>query len=563
MDRREFITARKAARPVTPKITTSPSRTLSGLSPYTGVWSQNEVIHLLKRTMFGAKKADVDFFKAMTMDQAVDYLLNVNVAQTQPSPPLKNYASSGDAGDPDNTLPAGQTWVNTNTTDGSVNFSRVNSLKSWWMGQMIGQERNILEKLTLFWHNHFSTQTQAIEYSIWCYHNNTVLRKNALGNFKTFVREITLDTGMLRYQNGYLNTKTAPDENFGRELQELFTVGKGIDNATQAYAEADVKAAARVLTGWQINGTTNTAVFTPSRHDTTNKQFSAFYGNTVITGRSGPTAGDLELNDLLDMIFSVNNVSLHICRKLYRWFVYYEIDAATEANVIAPLAQIFRSNNYDIKPVLATLFKSEHFFDVLNQGCVIKSPVDMLVSLCREFGVVFPDVNTDYQGAYNTWLMTGYLAILLQQEIGDPPNVAGWPAYYQAPQFHELWINSDTFPKRNQISDQMLLNGFTYGGKNIRIDPTIFAKTLPNPSDPNALVSDSIAYLLRLPLTQASKDQLKKDIILGGQTNDFYWTNAWNAWMNNPNDTANANIVKTKLRDLYMYLMKLAEYQLS
>ena len=263
------------------------------------------------------------------------------------------------------------------------------------------------------------------------------------------------------------------------------------------------------------------------------------------------------------MILATNDSAMHICRKLYRWFVYYEIDAATEANVITPLAQIFRSNNYDISKVLSTLLKSDHFFDVLNQGCIIKSPIDKIVGLCREFNVVFPNVLTDYTGAYNCWQSINSLSITFQQNIGDPPNVAGWAPYYQAPQFYEIWINSDTFPKRNQFTDQMLLTGYTRGGKTIKIDPTDFAKTLPAPGDPNKLISDSIKYLFRLPLTQASMDQLKRDIILGGQSNDFYWTNAWTAWIANPNDTVNANIVKTKLRDLYQYLMKLAEYQLS
>lgn len=565
MDRREFLTAGKTKKIATaaPVSFASPTRTLSGLNPYTGPWTTNEAIHLLKRTMFGAVKADVDFFKAMTMSQAVDALLNVPSAQFTPPPPVKNYANSVDASDPDNAVMAGQTWVTTNTNDGSVNSQRVLSFKNWWLGQMLNQDRNILEKMTLFWHNHFATETDVIGRAIWCYQNNEVLRRNALGNFKQFVKEMTTNTGMLLYQNGYLNTKTAPDENYGRELQELFVIGKGADNATQGYAEADVKAAAKVLTGWQINGTTNTSVFTASRHDTTNKQFSAFYNNTVITGRSGATAGDLELDDLLTMLLSINDPSLHICRKLYRWFVYYEIDAATEANVIAPLAQIFRTNNYEIKPVLSALLKSEHFFDVLNQGCFIKSPIDILVGTCREFSVVFPSAATDYAGAYNTWYLINTLAFTFQQYIGDPPNVAGWPAYYQQPQFHEIWINSDTFPKRNQFTDQMLLTGYTRSGKNIKIDPTIFAKSLPNPGDPNLLISDSITYLFRLPLSQASRDQLKKDIILGGQTNDTYWTNAWNAWLANPNDMTNATIVKTKLRDLYQYLMKLAEYQLA
>lgn len=562
MDRRDFLASGKVKK--TKPVSFSPTaRTFSGINPYTGPWTTNEVIHLLKRTMFGALKADVDFFSAMTMDQAVDYLLNVSVAQTQPSPPVKTYANSTDPADPDNAVAAGQTWVNTNTNDGNINSQRVASFKNWWMGQIVSQERNILEKMTLFWHNHFSTEADTIGRAIWCYKNNAVLRKNALGDFKQMTREITKDPGMLVYQNGYLNTNAAPDENYARELQELFTVGKGADNATQAFAEADVKAAAKVLTGWQINGTTNTAAFNAARHDSTNKQFSSFYSNTIITGRTGAAAGDLELDDLLNMIFSVNDVSMHICRKLYRWFVYYEIDAATEVNVITPLAQIFKSNNYNVKPVLTTLFKSEHFFDVLNQSCFIKNPVDIIAGLCREFSVTFPPVATDYTGAYNTWQLLNALSISFQQNLGDPPNVAGWPAYYQAPQFHEIWINSDTFPKRNQFTDQMLLAGYTRSGKNIKIDPTVFAKTLPNPGDPNALISDSITYLFRLPLTQASKDQLKRDIILSGQTSDFYWTNAWNAFIANPNDMTNATIVRTRLRDLYQYLMKLAEYQLA
>ncbi len=563
MDRRDFLTAGKTKKTLKAPVFASPSRVLSGINPYTGPWTTNEVIHLLKRTMFGAVKADVDFFKAMTMTQAVDALLNVSAAQLQPAAPVKTYGNSSDPTDPDNAIASGQTWVNTNTNDGTINSARNTNFKNWWYGRILTQERNVLEKLTVFWHNHFSTEMDAIPRAIWSYKNNAVLRKNALGNFKQMTREVALDPGMLVYQNGYLNTNTAPDENFGRELQELFTVGKGADNATQGFSEADVKAAARVLTGWQIDGNTNLAKFTPSRHDTANKTFSSFYGNTVITGRTGATAGDLELTDLLNMIFSVNDVSMHICRKLYRWFVYYDIDATTEANVIAPLAQIFRSNNYDIKPVLDTLFKSEHFFDVANQGCLIKSPVDIICGLCREFSVVFPDASTDWIGAYNTWQIIWQLSFSFQQNLGDPPNVAGWAAYYQAPQFHEIWINSDTFPKRNQFSDQMLTSGYTRGGKTIKTDATTFAKSLPNPGDPNKLISDSIIYLFRLPLTQTSMDQLKKDIILGGQTSDYYWTNAWNAWIANPNDMVNANIVKTKLQSLYMYLMKLAEYQLS
>ena len=559
MDRRSFLqtSKKKISSPDVSSFDTS--RTTSGLTPYTGPFGTNEVIHLLKRTMFGAAKADVDYFKTKTLSQSVNELLTVSA--TPPNPPVKNYSSSVTAGDPDMGVAAGTTWVNTNTTDGGVDSQRVSSFKSWWIGLMINQERNIREKIVLFWHNHFATETVDIGRAIWSYQNNAILRKNAVGNFKQFVKDITLDTGMLRYLNGYLNTNTAPDENYGRELQELFTVGKGIDNGSPPYSESDVKAAAKVLTGWTVNNTTNTSTFNSAKHDINNKQFSAFYNNTIITGRSG-AAGANELDDMLNMIFATNDVAVFICRKIYRWFVYYDVDATTEANIIAPLAQIFRNNNYDIKPVLDTLFKSEHFFDVLNQGCQIKSPVDMNVSLCREYGVVFPAAS-DYVNAYYMWDYIRTQSSNMQQNIGDPPDVAGWKPYYQAPQFYEIWINSDTLPKRNQFSDTMANNGYTRNGKNIKIDFIAFAKTLPNPGDPNELINDSITYLFRLPLSQSSKNQLKTDILLSGQTQDHYWTDAWAAYILNPNDTANATIVKNRLRDLYQYLMRLAEYQLA
>ena len=559
MDRRAFLRARKKKLTAPDVSSFEVARTTSGLSPYTGTFGTNEVIHLLKRTMFGATKADVDYFKTKTLSQAVTELLTVPA--TAPAPPVKNYANPVDPADADTGVAAGTPWVNTNTNDGTVNSQRITSFKSWWMGLMINQNRNILEKMVLFWHNHFATETTDIGRAIWCYQNNSILRKNAVGNFKQFVKDITLDTGMLRYLNGYLNTNTAPDENYGRELQELFTVGKGIDNGTPPYSESDVKAAAKVLTGWTVNNTTNTSFFNSAKHDISNKQFSGFYNNTVITGRSG-TAGANELDDMLNMIFTTNEVAVFICRKIYRWFVYYDIDATTEANVIAPMAQIFRSNNYDIKPVLDALFKSEHFFDALNQGCQIKSPVDMNVSVCREFNILFP-LSSDYVNAYYMWDYIRTQSANMQQNIGDPPDVAGWKPYYQGPQFYEIWINSDTLPKRNQFSDTMANNGYTRNGKNIKIDFIAFAKTLPNPGDPNELINDSIIYLFRLPLSQASKNQLKTDILLSGQSQDHYWTDAWVAYTANPNDTTNATIVKNRLRDLYQYLMRLAEYQLA
>jgi len=555
MDRREFVTAKKKTAPVGTNEPKETIRTFSGLTPYNGPWTSNEVIHLLKRTMFGSTPDDINYFLGLGLNQSVDTLLTVSA--TPPAPPVKNYNNNNiPATDPDYNIPMGQTWVTINTTD--ADGQRRNSLKAWWMGLMINQERNIREKMTLFWANHFSIETNDLGRMIWAYNCNALCRRNALGNFKQFVKDITLDAAMLRYLNGYLNISTAPDENYARELQELFTLGKEND---PNYTEDDVKKAARVLTGWKINANTNTYSFNSGQHDTTSKQFSSFYNNTVITGRSGATAGDLELTDLINMIFSKSTeVSRFIVKKLYRYFVYYKIDSATETNVIAPLAQLLVSNNWEIKPVLSALFKSEHFFDVVNQGCYIKSPVDLVVSVCREFGIVFPNA-TDYVNAYNMWSFMQSYAALLQQNIGDPPNVAGWAAFYQAPQFHETWINADTYPRRNLFTDTMIGPGYTRSGQKIIIDPVAFTKKLSNPSDPNILLNDALRILFRIDLSATSKTALKNQILLSNQAQDYYWTNAWAAYISNPT-AANYQVVYTRLRDLYKYLMDLAEYQL-
>ena len=535
---------------------TTPARTNSTLNPYAGVWTENEVIHLLKRTMFGVSKLDVDYFKNKTLTQTVNELLNP--LASMPTPPVKEYATTG-AAIPDTNIAAGQTWVNDVNNDGTITSLRRASFKKWWMGVMINQDRSIREKMTLFWHNHFSTEMADVLHPNFIYFHHNLLRTNALGNFKTLTRAVTLDPAMLVYLNGQVNTAAAPDENYGRELQELFCCGKGPDSK---YTEDDVKMAAKVLTGWRNNTTTFASYFTLSRHDITNKQFSSFYNNTTILGRNTINAGDVELDDLLNMIFATNEVAKYICRRIYRWFVYYDIDATTEANIITPLANILRTNNYEIKPVLDALLKSEHFFDVANRGCQIKSPVDFVVGMCRELNVQFQPT-TDYVSNYGLWNYLVSWVTNMQQNIGDPPDVSGWKAYYQEPLFYEIWINSDTLPKRNQFTDTMCLTGYTFNSKKIIVDAAQFAKTLSNPADPNILLNDILQNLFRMDISATSKAQLKKDILLGGQTSDYYWTNAWNTFIATPTDVTNATTVKTRLRDLVKYLMDLSEYQLA
>ena len=532
---------------------------VDGLQEYSGVWDTPQVVHLLKRTLFGAKLQDIQYFRSRTMQQAVDELL-----QGTPAPstvPLNNYNVNGYT-DPTG-VTAWQTWINTGIAlaDKELNEKRIDSFKTWWFGQALAPSRSIHEKMTIFWHNHFATDTSIssdkIKARFW-YDHYLALRQHALGNFKSMAKTITLDPAMLYFLNGDSNVKGSPNENYARELQELYTAGKGPGSH---YTEDDVKAAALVLTGHTVSPTAFTYFFDAGKHDSTNKEFSSFYGNRIITGYSGPN-GATEVDALLDMIFQQEEVSKHICRKIYRYFIYYKIDTDIEQTIISPLAQVFRNNNFDIRPVLSVLFKSKHFYDmVYSSACIIKSPIDFVLGLCHEFNVTVPSP-ADNAATYAVWQGLRYEAAEMQQELGSIPEVAGWYAYYQEPAFHELWVNTATYTRRNIFTDRMIADGLTYDGQNIVIDPIVFAEQLANPGDPNLLIDQSLEIMLRYPLSGSAKEFIKRSILLSGQLQDYYWTNAWDAYKANPTDMMARQVVFTRLQSLYKYIMNLPEYHL-
>lgn len=525
------------------------------LSQYSGTWDLTAVRHLLKRTKFGVKRSEIDFFFGLDLTSSLDLLLND--IEPFPQPPIKEYNPSA-AAVPDTLIASGQTWVNDPNTDGTVNALRRASFKKWWVGQMLNQGNSLREKMTLFWHNHFSTESNDIGNAQYLYKHHHLLRTHALGNFKQLVKQITIDPGMLVYLNGQNNNKTAPDENYAREIQELFVIGKG---KGAGFAESDVVAAARVLTGWRNNATSISSYFDANRHDIANKQFSSFYGNKIIVGKTGPSAGEAELDEMLQVFFETEEAALYICRRLYTWFIHYSITPEIEAAIIVPLAQIFRQNNYEIKPVLRTLLGSSHFFDVMNQGCQIKSPVDMLIGLLREMEVKFPP-DTAFLVQYGLWNQILNYLNNMQQGIGDPPDVSGWKAYYQEPGFYKYWINTDTLPKRIQYLDTLVTVGYTFSGFKMFVDATAWVKLFPEPGNPNRLVEDLCNHLLGVGISASHKTQIKQDILLSGQTDDYYWTNAWETYLTVPSNVANAKHVTTAISNLTKYLVDLPEYQL-
>lgn len=526
------------------------ARSTAGLAPYTGPWGYAQAAHLLRRTLFGPTRTEILTAAGQTLAQVMSGLLTV---PPTPAPPV-NVSTT------DTSVPQGQTWV-TQAFDQNFEGARRSSLRAWWTGQLLAPSTSLVEKMTLFWHNHFVIELGDINDARYGYHYCTLLRQHALGNIRRLAEDITVAPAMLRYLSGNQSTATAPNENYGRELLELFTVGKGPligpGNYTN-YTEADVQAAAKVLTGWRDDAVNITGFFTTNRHNTTVKQFSSAFQNRTITNQ-----GDQEYKALIALVFAQAETARFLCRKLYRWFVYYVIDATTETQVIEPMAQLLIQNNYNVAPVLQALLSSEHFFDNVNVGCLIKSPLDFTVGTCRQLQMAFP-TSANVVAQYGMWDYLNSQTNLQQQYLGDPPNVAGWPAYWQTPQYYEMWINAVTLPRRNQLTDLFIsTNGYSRNGANIKIDPLALVQALPSATaaDCNLLIAELTKLLFPFPLT-ANQLAFLNDTLLPGLP-DFEWTVEWQAYLAAPTNTAKRNAVLTKLQALLRSMMGMAEYHLS
>lgn len=562
MNRRAFLTRPLSNQPSSGNGYSRP-RTLAttGLEPYTGPWTYPDAAHLLRRTMFGSKRAEVEAILAKTKDQAVDMLLAPPPAN-KPVAPI-NYIGAS----------AGTEW-GTSAYDATADQGRFTYLQTWYFQQMINQPISISEKMTLFWHNHFSCGYNAVKDARYMYKQNAMLRQNALGNFKDLAVEIALDPAMLVYLNGNVNTKIGPNENLGRELQELFTIGKGPEIAPgnyTNYTEADIKAAARVLTGWADDKTGITYTFAASNHDTSDKQFSAAYQNTIIRGKTGSLGGIQELGDLITMIFTQQATAQYICSKIYRWFVSTQITPEIEQLIINPLADILKAGNYEIKPVMDKLLKSAHFFDAANRGGLIKNPMDFGVGLLRSYPVdsfdrtkvydepFLPSPNNGIQWALRPFRRT---IATMQYDLFNPPNVAGYAAYYQTPQFDELWINADTLQKRIKLIDDLtvvyMVYDEAYGYALINVIE--LAKQTSDASLVTKLIDEWMMMLFPFAMTTEQK-QTAHGVFLGSLT-DNDWKTMWNNYKQDSTNVTKIAAVEAKLRPLLRHLMGLAEYQL-
>lgn len=519
--------------------------------------------HLLRRTTFRYTKAQIDTFASLTADQAVEQLLTI------PAPTIPEPVDHQ----------TGQAWINSGVEPISGTGLLRDYVKSWWTHQAL-LDPSIGHKMMLFLHSNFvvaAVEGTAAEYFDYL----GLLRFYATGSFQTLAKKVTMDNQMLRYLDNTLNNKGNPNENYAREFLELFTIGKGPQAGPgdyTNYTEDDIIAASRLLSGFKtqadrLNIDPDTGIpmgrVATGQHDTTDKQFSSAFGNVVITGQSTAIGMVEELDDFVNMVFGQMATAKTICRKLYRFFVSSEIDNEIESDIITPLALTFFNSSYDLATVLRELLKSVHFYDeddsdATNEivGGLMRSPLELVLHSLAYFDVPIPDPVTDSKEHYDRFYTKGLFRGFLPgagMDLFKPSDVAGYPAYYQEPDFQKNWFNSSTIITRYQLPE-MLIDGrrVLY---NQRLGTQVDIVQYVNDQVSTPEDASIVALELLQDLLPESADTDRFDFYLNGMFLDgipaYDWTADWQAFISSGDDSE----VRPALESLLTSLLYSQEFQ--
>ena len=478
----------------------------TGLEPYVpsddAPWDRRRVLHLLRRSGYGATPADIETVAAVPPLAAVDAI--VDAAASASLPPTPDWF---DVPPPSEDAPPSEIEAFIEST---VEWRLETLHELCREGLTLRTAGTALrERLAVVWHGHFATEVDVYFLSRYLYDYLTLLRTHAFGDFRTLVYEIGLTPAMLIYLNGFENRVGQPNENYARELLELFTMGITGPDGEPNYTQSDIEELSRALTGWGIDYYgTQEAVFVPFWHDT---------GEKTIFGQTGAWGYD----DIVPLLFGqrADEIAHFVCSKIYQALVY----DVPNPSVVAEMAALFVAEDFQIEPVVRTLLRSTHFFDDDVIGARIKSPLDHGLALYRESGYPeHPDVYT-----YLNFRMAQ-----AGQELFNPPNVAGWPGYH-------AWIDTQALPVRWLYARQFL---YFFPGMQA------LALSMPNPYDVHALAADLAAFFLGVPV---SDDDLTTftELLLNGIP-DYEW---------NPS----ADGAEVRLRGLVDHLLGLPEYQLG
>jgi uncharacterized protein (DUF1800 family) len=589
------------------------------LPSFVGPLGYKRAAHLLHRATFGPTKLQIDSFATLTAGQAVTSLFQ----QPLPDPILPI--------DPE----TGTEWVLSGTTDANSGDSDLQEFfKGWFIGQMLGigvPPGNYLayctrEKIVFFLHTVLTAIQSKVDDSRSLYFQNQLFRKFAfdktLGveyNFKELTKKISIDNAMLRLLDGNLNVNGSVNENYGRELLELYSIGRGLEGTLPPatvpgdyfnFKEQDVRAAAQVLSGWELDTTFATVDTTvdldlagtiklprgkvrgsttnANAHDNSVKQFSERFGNATVqpdpllmtgTNATEASAQD-EISQLIELIYSKPETARNFCRRIYRFFVYHEITQTIDNTIIAELANTFAASGYKIQPVLEDLFQSQHFYDAAagvgddNFGGIIKSPLDLMVGTFRIFNIQMPDPITSATTYYEK---TGELIRSLE-EMGmhfyQPFDVAGYDAYHQYPIYHRSWISTNYLTRRYDFIRQLISENQMMAGA-LGVDVVAFVQTnISNAtaSDARSLIIELAKYFLPQAENLTFDPALDDNAGLTAERMNYFLTAflkspqidadpeaAWTFRWNNPVDM---EVVRRQLENLFNALLQSPEYQL-
>jgi uncharacterized protein (DUF1800 family) len=550
---------------------------MASIEPIAGTLGFKNAAHLLKRATFGPTKAEILEFANMTASQAITNMLNTLPV---PEPPIDLKTGTNWLPKPD---------IETNSGD-EVLFSY---FKTWTMELMRTTGTNLRERMVYFYHTHLPADNSLIMNTTSLYYQNQLYRHYAFGNFKKLFAKLCVDNAMLLYIDNTLNDKDSPNENFAREMLELYTIGKGPQVGPEDYTnytETDVKEASRVLTGIKHNfefDTLDTETGLPRgkvslnslnqalRHDAGTKTFTSKFGNAQVKPKPEFMEGDLateegffdEIEQMLDMIFLQPETAKFICRKLYRFFVYYKITPEIENDIIVPLANTLRSNDFEIVPVLEQLFKSRHFYDMDNIptnddiiGGLIKSPLEIIIGTLRYFKIGLPSEQALLYGpVYNSILRS-------LKDLGldyyEPIDVAGYPAYHQEPAYNRNWISPNWLANRYLFID-ILLGGIKNESQNIlcKLDVLDFVKNtqnISNPADAEVIVEELTRSLLPVAIPTERFSYFLNSLLLNGTTK-AQWSSDWAAYSGG---SSNGEQLKANLERLVRGIAQSPEFQL-
>ena len=392
---------------------------------------------LLRRAGFGPRRSDIEHYTGLGWEATLQELLN----------PTENA---------DQALETLLSTLRGNLLD----LQNLEDVQTWWLYQMLQTQRPLQEKLTLFWHGHFAVANYKVGNPLLMHQHIELLRSGAFGRFDELLQGVSRDPAMLLWLDGATNRKAAPNENYGRELLELYTLGIG------NYSEDDVKAAARAFTGWNLrNGTT--FFFDATQHDHNPKTF---------LGQSG----DLDGDDILAIVANHPATARRISRKLFAFFAYPD----PEAPLVSALAQVYLDNDHDIRSVVEAILRSDEFVSERSLFEHVKSPIEYVLGSVRMLSATVRERE-----------LVSVLR-LLGQEILNPPNVAGWPGGAN-------WINPSTLLSRYNFATRLAFaQGQPNDGGGVDIQQLLGVSGL---DDPGATVANALEVLGNVRLSSSAQ----------------------------------------------------------